>query len=840
MTFWNYLFFLIVEPLKLVFEVIFFYAYKATGNAGWSILVMSLAVNFLVLPLYKRADALQAEERDIQSVMSPMIKHIKSTFKGDERFMMLQEYYKINNYKPVYALKSSISLFLQIPFFIAAYSFLSHLDLLNGISLGPVRDLSMPDALISIGSLNINLLPILMTVINIVSSFIYTNKGPLKDKLKLIAVALVFLVLLYGSPSGLVFYWTLNNLFSLVKNIVMNIKKPALKKDQKLLSAESKGDMITVLLCCSVLAVMTGIMIPSDIITKNPAELVNTFIDNPHSPMQYVLSSALIAFGTFMIWVPVFFYLVKGKHGKRISHAFIAAVAVGIINHIVFNKDLGLLTYRLIYEKHMSFTAWELILNLAVDIIVFAGIMFICQKKPDFTKKLIVVFMLSVFAISVTSIGFYYYAYRETKYDLNSYGDISIPMSATGQNVVVIMMDRMIGAYIPYIFTENPELASSFDGFTYYPNTVSLGEHTNFAAPSLFGGYEYTPDMLNARSDELLVDKHNESLKVLPTLFANNGWYVTVGDPPYANYQWLADTSIYDDNPDIHAYNFSRSMKSEILSESGIELEERLNRNFFCYGLMRTLPYLFQPVIYSDGSYNHFYNDSVPENMNGTYIREHQALSSLSEFTTVTDSDQNCFAMFANETTHEVCLLSDETFDAPPVVNNVPMYLDNEESYKHYQCDAEACILLAQWLDYLRENGVYDNTRIIIVSDHGYGLNNFDDLIVMEYNFDAEWVNPVLLVKDFGQTGFTVSGDFMTNADTPYLASSGVIEDPVNPFTDKPITAKDASACQLVYVSHEFSTITNNGTQFKDPKGYWLTVHNDIWNDANWELYEPS
>ena len=80
MTFWNYLFFLIVEPLKLVFEVIFFYAYKATGNAGWSILVMSLAVNFLVLPLYKRADALQAEERDIQSVMSPMIRaRLKAT-----------------------------------------------------------------------------------------------------------------------------------------------------------------------------------------------------------------------------------------------------------------------------------------------------------------------------------------------------------------------------------------------------------------------------------------------------------------------------------------------------------------------------------------------------------------------------------------------------------------------------------------------------------------------------------------------------------------------------------------------------------------------------------------
>lgn len=39
-------------------------------------------------------------------------------------------------------------------------------------------------------------------------------------------MALFFLVFLYTSPSGLVFYWTLNNLFSLVKTIFYKLKHP--------------------------------------------------------------------------------------------------------------------------------------------------------------------------------------------------------------------------------------------------------------------------------------------------------------------------------------------------------------------------------------------------------------------------------------------------------------------------------------------------------------------------------------------------------------------------------------------------------------------------------------
>ena len=42
----------IISPLELLFEVIFMVADKIIGNAGLSIIFLSLAVNFLVLPLY--------------------------------------------------------------------------------------------------------------------------------------------------------------------------------------------------------------------------------------------------------------------------------------------------------------------------------------------------------------------------------------------------------------------------------------------------------------------------------------------------------------------------------------------------------------------------------------------------------------------------------------------------------------------------------------------------------------------------------------------------------------------------------------------------------------------
>lgn len=141
---------LIFGPLELLFDTVYTVGYRITGNSGLSIILLSLVMNLLMLPLYRRADALQEEERIQARLLKPGIEKIRRAFRGDERFMILQTYYRQNNYKPWYVLKGSLSLLLEIPFFIAAYRYLSGLSLLHGAAFGPIADLGKPDQLISL------------------------------------------------------------------------------------------------------------------------------------------------------------------------------------------------------------------------------------------------------------------------------------------------------------------------------------------------------------------------------------------------------------------------------------------------------------------------------------------------------------------------------------------------------------------------------------------------------------------------------------------------------------------------------------------------------------------
>ena len=121
-------------------------------------------------------------------------------------------------------MRGATSLLLEIPFFIAAYRFLSGLSILQGVSFGPIADLGKPDGLLHIAGLTINLLPIVMTVVNLISCVIFTKGSLAKTKIQLYGMAIFFLFFLYTSPSGLVFYWTLNNVFSLAKTAVYKLK----------------------------------------------------------------------------------------------------------------------------------------------------------------------------------------------------------------------------------------------------------------------------------------------------------------------------------------------------------------------------------------------------------------------------------------------------------------------------------------------------------------------------------------------------------------------------------------------------------------------------------------
>ena len=191
---------LIIFPIVQIIELVYVFADKLlNGNhAGLTIFALSLFVSICTLPLYFMAEKQQQKERDIYKKMGPKIDTIKAVFSGDERFMILQTYYRQNKYHPLYALRSSFSLLIQIPFFISAYTFLSHLESLHNVPFLFIKDLGAPDTLFTKGAFTLNILPVLMTLVNCISGAIYTKGLRLQDKLQVYGTAAVFLILLYN------------------------------------------------------------------------------------------------------------------------------------------------------------------------------------------------------------------------------------------------------------------------------------------------------------------------------------------------------------------------------------------------------------------------------------------------------------------------------------------------------------------------------------------------------------------------------------------------------------------------------------------------------------------
>lgn len=899
---------LLIGPLKLIFEIIFAGAYKFVEHPGISIIFLSLVMNILVLPLYRRADAMQEAARDIDNKLHDGVAHIKKTFSGDERMMILQTYYRQNNYKPTDALRGSVSLLLEIPFFMAAYQFLSHLEILQGVSFGPIRDLSAPDGLIVIGGVVINLLPILMTLINIISSAIYLKGFPAKTKVQLYAMAMFFLVFLYTSPSGLVFYWTLNNLFSFGKNIFYKIKNPqkvlkiittalgiclagfgaffyetdsvkkrifiiglgilllipiimpASRKYIKKKEKEAVPNKKIFVLGTVFLTVLVGLLIPTTFIAASPQEYVD--VTYFHNPLWYVVSCTCLAAGTFLIWFRVFYWLASDKVKVFFEKLISILCVIMTVNYMFFGTDLGNISSALIYDNEMSFTMREQLINIVV-LMVAAVIMYFCIMKWKSTVSMVL--SIAILAVGVMS-AVHMVTIKNSvdgisKESLDSGGIPNISLSTEGKNVVVIMLDRAMGIYVPYIFNEKPELEKQFEGFTYYSNTISYGSNTNFGAPPLFGGYEYTPVEMNRRNNETLMSKHNEALKVMPVLFAENNYKVTVCDPVYANYQWIPDLSIYSEYPDIDAY-ITKGKFGDVSHKEAVVKNNY--RNFFCFGIMKTMPLFLQPTIYNNGGYNRVsageadvaYSTQNADSMStatglsASFMESYNVLASMPNITKVTKDESNTYFFLSSDITHEPMLLQEPDYTPAENVDNreydaahAERFMLNGKELKmetlvqmsHYHANMATLMQLGNWFDYLRENGVYDNTRIILVSDHGRHTYQTEDLYVNEKDLNLYF--PLFMVKDFGSSDFVTSDEFMTNADVPSLAMKDLIDNPVNPFTGKAITSNEKNEHeQYIINSSDWDITLNNGNTFNSAK--WISVKDNIWEKDNWTFYD--
>jgi len=837
------------------------------------------------------AENWQKEERNIQKRLASKIAKIKAVFSGDERYLILSAYYRQNHYHPIYALRSSFGLLIQIPFFIAAYSYISHLQSLQGVSFLFINDLGKPDALLSVArGEGINVLPILMTLINCAAGAIYTHGLGFKDKVQLYGMALVFLVLLYNSPSALVLYWTFNNLFSLAKNGYLQItfrKKRFLLfgiitvlafslsffilfiyhgnsrvrsfiavlsvvagifpwiipflihsiKKIKYISWTSRETLFLFLFSLLILWAATGIFLPSMLIGASPQEF--SFIDNVSSPLVFILNTSIQSFGLFIFWPLTIYFLFSEKTKKIISIFMVIISFSALCNMFIFSGDYGLISIDMVFSSNVTHNMREILINISILAILSLILILIYIKgAKKILSFFVVTFFIALVPFSIKNLFFinaefkklskYYLPEQKTEETISPI----FHLSKNGKNVLVIMLDMAESVFIPYIFDESPELYQKYDGFVYYPNTVTFNGWTLGGAPPIFGGYEYTPEGMNKRSDIPLHKKRNEALLIMPMIFSVSGFSVVITDPPYADENWIPDLHIFDDIKNVSGYITDGVYTDLWLKRNNIILpahSEVLKRNILWYAVLREIPLAFRQGVYYKGSWCAPFSGYQMR----VFLNGYAALDFLDELTDVKNEIEGSTILMVNNTTHENLFLQAPLYEPKLTVT----YFGNSRFSNaiRYHANAAAIKRLSDYFDFLKLHEVYDNTRIILVSDHGISDNSFITKTSLPFNVDH--FNPLLLVKDFNARGdMKTDMIFMTNADVPSLAMKNLIENPINPFTGKSVTSKEQKLNSQLIIINNIHNKNENEVEINLRNTYY--IHDNIFDEKNWKKPE--
>lgn len=198
----------------------FFYNY--THNYGWAIILVTIVIKLLFTPLthisFENMKKMQAIQPKLKSLQE---RHKKDPATLNKEMMAL---YKRNKVNPM---MGCLPMLLQIPIFIAFYQGLAEAIELKGAPwILWVTDLSQPDRLFMLpfeipflGN-GFNVLPLLMIGSMVWQQKLTPTPSTSPEQAKMMQfMPIIFGVLFYNMPSGLVLYWFVNNVLSIVHQV---------------------------------------------------------------------------------------------------------------------------------------------------------------------------------------------------------------------------------------------------------------------------------------------------------------------------------------------------------------------------------------------------------------------------------------------------------------------------------------------------------------------------------------------------------------------------------------------------------------------------------------------
>ncbi|CAM3628420.1 membrane protein insertase YidC [Paracidovorax anthurii] len=184
--------------------------HKVLNNWGWSIVALVFLLKIAFYWLNAKAYASMAKMKAINPKIMEMRERLK-----DKPQQMQQEMMRIYREEKVNPMGGCFPIMIQIPVFIALYwVLLSSVEMRNAPWIGWIRDLSSPDPFF--------ILPLLMTASSLLQTALNpAPPDPLQAKMMWF-MPLIFSVMFFFFPAGLVLYWLTNNILSIAQQWIIN------------------------------------------------------------------------------------------------------------------------------------------------------------------------------------------------------------------------------------------------------------------------------------------------------------------------------------------------------------------------------------------------------------------------------------------------------------------------------------------------------------------------------------------------------------------------------------------------------------------------------------------
>lgn len=453
-----------------------------------------------------------------------------------------------------------------------------------------------------------------------------------------------------------------------------------------------------------------------------PVDLYCSNIDEFWFDFDVLLRIAVMMFGISLVTLTLLYLLAAWIHPYLYRIGLAVGLAVLLITYVQGNFLVGNLPVldgtSISWEDYSALQTESVILCIVVLAIVV--LLFLLLKKQLFGKACMYIGACLSLMLLVTAITEVFGSDAlEPKLKLQISTKNEFVMSGE-QNFVIFILDAADSREFSYLLEQNPEYRDIFADFTYYENTVGAYSCTRYAVPYILSGKWYECD---TSFEEYMEDLYNTS--------------PLIEELENRNYR----IGLYE--PDLHAQNndvlrFDNIFEAEFKVKSYLGMA-RQELKLVGY---RYAPYwLKKYCVLKQAAFDEQLEAGEGSGEITASMENRVFLDHLNAGGITVDDTENSFKFIHLEGAH-----SPYVYDAE--VNII------DESQGTYAQNMEASVTLAErYLSALKKSGTYDNTAIIVMSDHGFN-RDIDNADMGDNPFMRQC--GLLLIKGVGETHDTM------------------------------------------------------------------------------------